>query len=143
MEACIGRAKKQQEEDARRVVEEPPPRPPPPPRRSRAKLIAGASLAGGGALLMGAGAIFGWRADALAADVEDRCRLGCDWRDVEADDEAGRRAETLQWVFLASGAAVAITGGVLLYLGIREESPVSVAPAASGGGAVVTFGGRF
>lgn len=101
----------------------------------RSLRIAGLSVGAFGLTAVAAGVAFGLKAQSQGDDVSSAARF-----DPDADS-AGRRAQTLQWVFYGAGAAALVTGAVLYYVGHdARDGRVAVAPTAStdGFGAVLT-----
>jgi len=88
--------------------------------------IAGLACGGVGLLSIGAGIYFYTRAAAYSDKVSHQLTPN------PSDDAAGKRAETLQWVFYSAGGAVLATGVALYILGLPgEESQrqvVGIAP---------------
>lgn len=111
-------------------------------RPGRGKKIAGLAVAGGGVGLIATGFYFGYKASALGDEVTRACYDGCDWATYSSKDDAGRRDQTLQFVFKGAGVAAVIGGGVLYWLGHSDAtSNVAVAPRSDG--AVLTWSGSW
>jgi hypothetical protein len=98
----------------------------------------GYAVGGAGAAAFGVGFGFGLHARSLADEVHAECADTCDWNLVADKDEAGRRAQTLQFVMYGVGA-VGVAAGLWLYLRGRPSKLV-VAPR-EGGGMVSWSGG--
>jgi tetratricopeptide (TPR) repeat protein len=110
--------------------------------------VAGMLSTGAGVATIGVAGIFGLRARSLSREASDVTGM---WTD-EADRKVASAdsSERTMFVLLGVGAAVAITGGVLYYVGRRsrsEASPtapkVTVAPAPMTNGAALFVGGKF
>ena len=104
------------------------------------KKLAGIITGSAGVAVLGTGLWFGVRARHAADQVDARIREGGDWSQADRDLEArGRRDQTVA-IALGVTGALAIGGGVFLYLwGSRED----VAVAALPGGAALTWTGSF
>jgi tetratricopeptide (TPR) repeat protein len=130
------------------------PPPPPPENDGRALVISGAVLLGVGAALGLAGGLgFGVAAKRRSDDLED-VQSGGNPGDVtfaEAQDleSEGKRFETLQIATAAVGAAIGITGVVLLAIGLKRKqaaagtSALRFSPHVGKGTAGLSLGGRF
>lgn len=120
-----------------------PPGAAPEPTRHRAsagssKRIAAYVVGGGGIAIGLAGAYFGAKASRLGKEVTDECADGCDWSVVGKKDDEGRSAARTQWILYGVGISSIVAGGVLYWLGAREQSTaIAVSPHASG--ATVTW----
>ena len=114
------------------------------PRSSgRTKRLVGLGVGGGGVLLVFAG-MFYWRKSAnLGEEVTDACANGCDWATVSDKYEDSHSAERRQWTMLGFGTAALAAGGVLYWLGLREEAAASVVVAPRADGAAVSWSGRW
>jgi len=106
----------------------------------RGKRIGGVVFAITGIALVGTGAYFGNRAQTLADEVQAACVEQCEWAELESKDADGRQAATLQYVFYGAGAAAAVTGGVMYWLGARSRSTPVIAPRGDGGAMVLWRG---
>lgn len=98
----------------------------PPPTAGRPLLIAGAALAGVGvAVGLGGGLAFGVAARKRSAAVDEVQGEGnpddLSFDETRALDRSGRRLEGAQIGLAAGGAVVAVTGAVLLALGLRKR----------------------
>jgi tetratricopeptide (TPR) repeat protein len=93
-------------------------------RSSSGKRIAGMASGGAGVVLISAGIYFGHHARSISNELSEH---DGPWTDalLARQDEA-TRSETTMFVCVGLGAAAAITGGVLYYLG-RDGSSDSVA----------------
>lgn len=129
------------------------PPPPPPKNDGRALVISGAVLLGVGAALGLAGGIgFGVAAKRRSDDL-DAVQSGGNPGDVTfggAQDleSEGKRFETLQIATAAVGAAIGITGVVLLAIGLKRKqaagaSALRFSPHLGKGTAGLSLGGRF
>jgi hypothetical protein len=105
-----------------------------PDRRWQGYVVGGVGL-----VALGVGVGFGLRARSLADEVRAECADSCEWNLVADKDEAGRRAQTLQFVMYGVGA-VGVTTGVWLYLRGRP-SKLAIAPRE--GGTMVTWSGGW
>lgn len=117
----------------------PPPPPPPPPApvaRGRHMSAATWTLAGVGAVSLGAGAVLGLSTRSAFLACE---RDGCD---ADARDSLRTRG-VLADVALGVGAVAAITATVLYVRSAPRAAGVTVDVDASGTGAAVIVGGRF
>jgi hypothetical protein len=100
--------------------------------------IAGLATAGAGVAALAAGAVFGLQARSKGDSVSTANRF-----DPNADS-AGRRAQTLQYVFYGIGGAAVATGAVLFYFGIdRSDERAALAPVVTPGGFALVARGRF
>jgi tetratricopeptide (TPR) repeat protein len=101
---------------------------------NRKKQVGTYLVIGGGAALAVAG-YFALDAHAASNDVEEAYKRGAKWKDIQSIDERGQRSSTLAGVFGVAGLAAAGTGGVLYYLGYRDEHAtrrIAVMPDAHG-----------
>jgi len=98
----------------------------PPPKNGRGLVIAGASLVGvGAAVALGGGIGFGVLANDNAFLV-DEIQTGGNpsdytFAEAQAFDKEGKRFEAIQVGLVAGGSAFAVTGAVLLALGLRKR----------------------
>ncbi len=116
--------------------------PAPPTHPGRGKRVTGVLLGVGGGVLIAAGVGLGVAAARAADQVRDACAVSCDWSVESARDAEGRRDEKLSWAFYGVGAAAAIAGGVVYWLGWRDEDAaprMMVAPAGGGVSAVASW----
>lgn len=139
--------------ETNQAVPEPTPDPEPPkdPVSSspdedpgRGLIIAGASVAGFGALIaLGGGIGFGVAARDRSQAVEDVVEGGnpdgLTFDEAQLLDDQGRRFETLQIATAAAGAVVAITGVALLAVGLKRRKQAQSGPSAT---VVPTWTGR-
>ena len=109
----------------------------------RTKRLVGLGVGGGGVLLVFAGVYYWRRAANLGGDVTDACANGCDWAQVSDTYEASKSAERRQWTMLGFGTAALAAGGVLYWLGMKEEAAAKVTIVPREGGAAVSWGGRW
>ena len=109
----------------------------------RTKRLVGLGVGGGGVLLVFAGVYYWRRAANLGGDVTDACANGCDWAQVSDDYEASKSAERRQWTMLGFGTAALAAGGVLYWLGMKEEAAAKVVVVPREGGAAVSWSGRW
>jgi tetratricopeptide (TPR) repeat protein len=112
-------------------------------RRAQLQKDIGLGLGIGGAIALGIGAFYWNRASDAQDAVEDGYEHGATWKDLAALDQRGRDSATMAKIF-GIGGAVAVAGGVTLYLlGRRAEhvAPIAVAPAKRG--ATVNVSWRF
>jgi len=109
--------------------------------RRRTLRIAGIASGAVGLASLGAGIYYYARAVSLSDDVSNS-----DTPSV-ADDEAGKNAETMQWVFYSIGGAAVAAGAVLYYLGWRDSAGddpnVAIVPMAGPGLAGISAQGAF
>jgi tetratricopeptide (TPR) repeat protein len=103
--------------------------------------IAGLAVAGGGVALLAVGIYYGHRASSLSDELTTTCASGCSWAEQSSKDADGRSAQTKQWLFDGLGAAAIVGGGVLFWLGSREESPIAITPRRDG--AAITWSGSW
>lgn len=115
--------------------------------RGAGKRRTGVIVGGAGLVVFATGLYFGAHASSLATEVEEACASGCEWATVEDKDAAGRRAQTLQYVLYAVGAAGLVGGAALYYLGTKDKHLIVETPRATGAtgatGLVIGVGGRF
>jgi hypothetical protein len=114
----------------------PPPPPPVPSARGRHMSAATWTVAGIGAVGLGAGAVLGLSTRSKFIACE---RDGCD---ADARDSLRTRG-LLADVAVGVGAAAAITATVLYLRSARRAPGVAIDVDASGSGASLTIGGRF
>jgi hypothetical protein len=113
------------------------------PASGKGKRFAGYAVGGAGVVLVVTGVVFGAKARRLGDEVSDECRDGCDWNLVKDKDAEGKSAETTQYVLYGVGAGLAVAGGVLWWLGSREQQRSSVAVTPTSGGAAITWSGSW
>jgi tetratricopeptide (TPR) repeat protein len=77
--------------------------------------IAGLATGITGGVCLLTGAIFGIRAKSKGDEITSSMRFNAN------DESAGRRAQSLQWVFYEVGAAALVSGTLLYYFGTREQ----------------------
>ncbi len=130
-------------------MDEPADAPPAEPKNGRPLVISGAVLLGVGAALGLAGGIgFGVAAKRRSDDL-DAVQSGGNpddvtFEDAQALEREGKRFETLQIATAAVGAAIGITGVVLLAIGLQRNAksrPAALRVAPSWGG--LQLQGRF
>jgi hypothetical protein len=109
----------------------------------RTKRLAGLGVGGGGVLLIFAGVYYWRRAANLGGEVTDACANGCDWASVSDTYESSKSAERRQWTMLGFGTAALAAGGILYWLGMKEEAAARVVIVPREGGAAVSWGGRW
>lgn len=102
------------------------------------------SVAGVGAVSIGAGVVFAVK----ARRIEHRLEGYDEWTvDRLAEIDEGRRARNLAWVLSSVGAAALVTGGVVAWFGWRPSqdptADVAIAPALSRDAVSVVATGRF
>lgn len=106
-----------------------PARPPEPERRGKALTIGGAGILAIGLGAVAAGFVSVGRTAATQRELNEHCAVTCGDADTSAELLArGQLHETLAPALLASGAVVAVTGAVLLGLGVRKQRTPVVAP---------------
>jgi tetratricopeptide (TPR) repeat protein len=110
-------------------------------RPGRTLRIAGLASGAFGLASIGAGVYFYTRARSYSDKVSQQVPP------VKADQDAGKTAETMQWVFYSVGGAAVVTGAVLYVLGHRagasSESRATVAPLLGPGVAGISAQGTF
>jgi tetratricopeptide (TPR) repeat protein len=158
------REREAEDAEAARVAE-PSPQPPPEPAQpidddaappatdaGRPLIVSGAALAGvGAAVALGGGIAFGVLAGRRSAAV-DEVQTGGNPEELSFDEtreleREGKRFEGIQIGMVAGGAVVAVTGAVLLALGLRKRQAAGaqarLAPALGRGTAGLVLTGRF
>jgi len=110
--------------------------------------IAGYGAAGVGVALVATGVVFGLKARSAQSDVEAAVERGDVWTDeLDQKDADGRSAAKLSTITFGLGGAAVVTGGVLIYLGMRkgktESSQLSLVPHVGARGAAVSLTGSF
>lgn len=132
---------------------QPPPDDPGPqeqadPDSGRPLIIAGAALAGlGGAVALGGGIAFGALARQRSMQI-DEIQTGGNPEDLgfseaERIDREGKRLEGVQIGMVAGGAALAVTGAVLLALGFKKRNAVKASAWLGPSTAGLHLTGRF
>jgi tetratricopeptide (TPR) repeat protein len=111
-------------------------------KRGRTMRIAGMATGGAGVVSLGIGVMFGLKARAISDEISN-----ADMFDQRRYDE-GERADRNLLLFTGVGAAAAITGGVLYYLGHRAgrtatDTALTFAPIVAPSQIAVTASGRF
>jgi tetratricopeptide (TPR) repeat protein len=96
-----------------------------PSQSGRGLRMAAYACAGVGVLSAGAGIYYYTRARSMS----DRVSTASTWHPDDA--EAGRNAETMQWVFYGIGAGAVAAGVLLYYLGSRTPAPGAAALAVA------------
>lgn len=115
----------------------------------RPLIIAGAALAGVGAVIgLGGGIAFGALARQRSVQIDDIQEGGnpdeLTFTEAEDIEAQGKRLEAIQIAFAAGGAAIAVTGAVLLALGLRKrKNAVSTSAWLGPSTAGVAISGRF
>jgi hypothetical protein len=104
----------------------------------RKRRLAGIGVGSLGIVSLGAGVFFGLRASSLQSQNEKAGNMF-----QLADDKAGPKAVTLQWVFLGVGTAAVAGGALLYYLGLDEEHAVAVLPTFGPGEVGAVMRGRL
>ncbi|MFH0899283.1 MAG: hypothetical protein V2A73_01510 [Pseudomonadota bacterium] len=88
----------------------------------RKKKLAGMATAGVGVALLATGAFFGMKAISADADISalssEEGTWSSNWESTWSD---GVQAQNLGTVFLVAGSSALLGGGVLYYLGIRQD----------------------
>jgi tetratricopeptide (TPR) repeat protein len=119
-----------------------PPKTEPPGHPGQTKRVVGLTMIATGVAVAATGLWFGNKASSLADELDADCADGCAWDTIRDKDAEGRSAERTQLVLYGVGAAVAITGGIVYFLGARERpGTITVAPRSDG--AVVGWRGSF
>jgi len=146
LEQELERRKREAEEDeaaARRAQQERSAVPPPaapvtsderPPTAGRPLIIAGAALVGvGAAVALGGGIALGVVAGKRSQAVDDVQTggnpEGLTFAETQQLEHEGKRFEGIEVGLVAGGAAVAVTGAVLLALGLRKRQQATGAQA--------------
>jgi hypothetical protein len=84
----------------------------------------GAGVLGGAALVTGV--VFSVLVRKTETEVENQTKNGVvDWSSINGKLADGRRYETLQWVFYGVGAAAAVAGSALYWMGSTRAEPRS------------------
>ena len=115
-----------------------------PARPMAGKKVASIALMGGGVVVAGLGIVFGavsngTRAKVTGATTDATGRVtGLTQKEALALDAQQRTEATLANVFIISGAALA-AGGVTLFILSREDTTVTLVPAAGGVSVAGTF----
>jgi tetratricopeptide (TPR) repeat protein len=132
---------------------EPEPAPAPPyvvtgadmPRPGRKLQLAGLVTGGAGLALVITGVVLGISASGAREDLEDAAREGAVWGPEYEDLDAKRKRNTaLSAVSLTLGIGAIATGGILFFLGTRQNHrAVEVMPTVEPAGARVTLRVRF
>jgi tetratricopeptide (TPR) repeat protein len=122
---------------------------PPSAEHGRTLKLAGLVTGGVGVVSIVVGAVFGAQAKNAADKIEAAAaRSEVYTPDLQSQDSRGRSAQAKEAVFLVIGAAAVVGGGVLYYLGARQQKmaeagTVAILPAASasqlGAAMLVTF----
>jgi tetratricopeptide (TPR) repeat protein len=136
---AVEEARRKEREAARAELVAAPPEQAAPGRTLK---IAGLATAAGGVVLAGVGMYFGLRAKSLSDDLA-KLGSGDEWDPSVRSD--GQAAQRNMIIFTAVGAAAAVTGGVLYFLGARADTPAEtvLAPALAPGVVGVVGVGRF
>lgn len=119
-----------------------------PEQNGRGLVISGAALIGlGGAIALGGGIGFGAaaRQRSLAIDEiqNDGNPEGIGFGEAEDLEAEGKRLEAIQIGLAAGGAVVAVTGAVLLALGLRKRKSVQASAWLGPSTAGLSLTGRF
>ncbi len=114
-----------------------------PSNAGRGKRFAGYATGGAGVVLVLTGVYFGAKARRLGNEVSDECADGCDWNLVKDKDAEGKSAETTQYVLYGVGVAALAAGGVLWWLGTKEQHAANVAVMPTQGGAAISWSGAW
>jgi hypothetical protein len=114
------------------------------PSSGRGLRIAGGVVMGAGLGALGFGVAMGVRAHGLRKEMEDRFAVTGDYSRNTYD--SGHRAWVMSWIGGVAGAALAGSGALLYYLGVRDRTAPSrvaaapvLAPGALGAGLHVSF----
>jgi tetratricopeptide (TPR) repeat protein len=101
---------------------------------ARTKKLAGLVTAGAGVALVATGVVFGLSASSSADDLAGTTR----WTPAaQSKYDDGDSASTRAVVLMVAGAAAVVTGGVLYYLGFRQDSSSFAVVPVPGGSAMV------
>jgi hypothetical protein len=104
-------------------------------------LIAGALLTLGGVASLGAGVYYGVETKIISNRVSSAKKFN------PSDDNAGKNAQKLQWVYGGIGVGGIVVGGILYAIGgwqrDSHKSSVSVVPQIQPNGAMLAATGAF
>lgn len=104
--------------------------------------IAGLVTGGVGVVTFAIGLGLGHHGASLGDEVTAACATSCNW-EVQKDKEArGKREVAIGKVLDGVGVAAIAGGAIFYYLGIRQET-ITVAPATSGNGGVISWSGSW
>jgi tetratricopeptide (TPR) repeat protein len=123
--------------DAKQAPARPPDTPSRTPRRLR---VAGIVCGAAGLAAVGAGIAYWARAKSLSDSANSALIYH------QPDYDAGKRAETMQWIFYSAGGAAIATGAILYFYGRRlsaKQTNVSLAPLGGPGVAGLLAHGAF
>ena len=88
--------------------------------------------------------VFFWRKSAnLGDEVTEMCANGCDWAEASGKYEDSKDAERNSWTMLGVGTAAIAAGGILYWLGMKEEAAARLTVVPRADGAAVSWGGRW
>ena len=112
------------------------------PQSGRTWKVAGLMTGGVGVVTIAIGLGLGHHGASLGDEVTAACKVSCDW-EVQKDKEArGTRAVVIGKVLDGVGVAAIAGGAIFYYLGVRQET-LTVAPATSGSGGVISWSGSW
>jgi len=104
-------------------------------RRGGGLKTAGMVTGGAGVALIVTGIVFGIMSRSDKSDIEDAIMMGQPWSQELADKQSSGESKTrIANITLGAGIAAVVAGGVLYYLGIKQESSVEVRPEVSARG---------
>jgi hypothetical protein len=96
----------------------------PEPKPGRGLRYAGLSVGIFGAAALATGAVFSLLVNQTQRDVESQTKSGAvDSSAISGKLSDGSRYETLQWVSYGVGAAAAVAGGLLYWMGTSSDAP--------------------
>jgi hypothetical protein len=107
-------------------------------RSGRTWKIAGLVTSGVGVVAIAVGLGLGHHGASIGDEVTAACQAGCDWAALKDKDARGRREVAIGRALDVVGVAAIAGGAIFYYLGVRQEA-ITVAPAPSGSGGVVSW----
>ena len=111
-------------------------------RSGRTWKIAGLVTGGVGVVTIAIGFGLGHHGASLGDEVTAACATSCDWEVQKGKEERGKRAVAIGKVLDGVGIAAIAGGAIFYYLGVRQET-LTVAPATSGNGGVISWSGSW
>jgi hypothetical protein len=124
--------------------------PPAPARRGSSRRRLGIAIAGGGAIALVAGSVFGLSARSTFASAEELCGGSVERctpgrvAEAQTEVESARSAAQMSTILFIAGGALAATGIVMIATApSAERAGVSVAPSLHAGGAGLVISGGF
>jgi hypothetical protein len=107
-------------------------------RSGRSWKIAGLATGGVGIVTIAIGLGLGHHGTSIGGEVTTACQTSCDWAAQKDKDARGRREVTIGKTLDVIGVAAVAGGAIFYYLGVRQET-LTVAPAPSGNGGVLSW----